>query len=79
VKDFCFPGLSLKPLIQIQNSSIKDHDKLLLFLSGLDLVNQVDSLALELLGDWIIGSLGNEYIQEEAANIVRVIIAGEIS
>ncbi|XP_011498026.1 PREDICTED: DNA polymerase delta subunit 2-like isoform X2 [Ceratosolen solmsi marchali] len=51
VKDFCFPGPSLKPLTQLPSTSTNDHD-------------------------WIIGFLGNESIQEEAANIVRVIIAG---
>ena len=78
MEDFCFPGPYLKPSTQTTSSSAKDHGKQLLFLSGLDFVNQANTLALELLSDWITGLVGNDFIQEEAASIVRVIIAGKI-
>ena len=78
MEEICFPGPFLKPLINTPTNCVKDHGKFLLFLSGLDFVNQADSLALELLSDWITGLAGNESIQKEAANIVRVIVAGNI-
>lgn len=74
----CYPGLYLKPLNQTPSSCAKDHGKFILFISGLDFVNQPDSIPLDLLGEWITGSLGEEFVQQEAASVVRVIIAGKI-
>lgn len=79
VEDFCFPGPYLKPLTETPSCCAKDHNKFLLLLSGLDFVAQVNSLELELLSDWITGLLGDESVQEEAANIVRIIIAGKVN
>ncbi|KAJ8682761.1 hypothetical protein QAD02_018553 [Eretmocerus hayati] len=76
VEDFYFPGPSLSPLTESPSSSAKDHGKLVLFLSGLDFVNQQNDLALELLNDWITGLVGSEETQEESAGIVNVVIAG---
>ncbi|XP_058791528.1 DNA polymerase delta subunit 2-like [Phymastichus coffea] len=76
VDDFCFPGLHLKPLTQTPSSCAKDHGKFLLFISGLDFINQGACLAQQLLSDWINGFVGDESFQEKAASIVRVIIAG---
>lgn len=67
----------MKALTETPSSSAKDHGKFVLFLSGLDFVNCADTLALELLSDWITGSVGDEATQEEAASVVHVIIAGK--
>lgn len=75
--DFCFPGPYLKPLTQPTSSCAKDHGKFILFLSGIDLVNILSSISLELLSDWITGLVGNEDSQNEAASVVQVVIAGE--
>ncbi|XP_001607856.1 DNA polymerase delta small subunit isoform X1 [Nasonia vitripennis] len=76
VEDVCYPGPYLRSLNQTPSSCAKDHDKFILFLSGLDFVNEADSIPMDLLIEWITGSLGEEFVQEEAAKIVRVIIAG---
>ena len=79
VEELCFPGPYLIPLFETPCSSAKDHGQLLLFLSGLDFANQAECMALHLLNEWVTGMLGNHFIQEEAANIVRIIIAGIFS
>jgi len=47
-----------------------------LFLSGLDLANTSTKLSLSLLTEWICGMAGQETAQEDATDIIRVIIAG---
>ncbi|KAL7289107.1 hypothetical protein TKK_0017055 [Trichogramma kaykai] len=76
VDDFCFPGLYLSPLLTTPSSSTNNYGKYILFLSGLDFVNLADCMALQLFKEWVCGMLGNETIQQEAAGIVRIIIAG---
>lgn len=49
---------------------------MILLVSGLSLVNNINSFGLTLLSEWIIGMAGNSCVQEEAAHIVHVIIAG---
>lgn len=48
----------------------------LVFLSGLDLANTSKNISLSLLTEWICGMAGEIEAQENATDIVRVIIAG---
>ncbi|XP_029663497.1 DNA polymerase delta small subunit-like [Formica exsecta] len=71
IKEWCFPGCVPKSSLAQPKSKGK-----LLFLSGLDLANNSEDLSLSLLTDWICGMAGNEIVQENAACVVQIIIAG---
>lgn len=57
------------------NSLVEDGK--ILFVSGLDLVNNEEDLCLDLLSEWITGMAGRIDAQKEEAVIARVIITGE--
>ncbi|XP_033333452.2 DNA polymerase delta subunit 2 isoform X1 [Megalopta genalis] len=73
VIDWCYPGYtsnlakSIKPLEQLGK---------ILIISGLDLVNNTQSLNLNLFSEWVTGMIGSSVIQTEVASIVCIIIAG---
>ncbi|XP_072760075.1 DNA polymerase delta subunit 2 [Anoplolepis gracilipes] len=71
IKDWCFPGCVPKSSLAQPKSKGK-----LLFLSGLDLANNSNSLSLNLLSEWICGMVGDSAVQENAASVVQIIIAG---
>ncbi|KAF7400815.1 hypothetical protein HZH66_005999 [Vespula vulgaris] len=73
VEDWCFPGYSSAPSTSC--ISIK-KSKMILLVSGLSLVNNINSFGLTLLSEWIVGMAGNSCVQKEAAHIAHVIIAG---
>lgn len=69
--DWCFPGCPPKSV----GSRSSSRGKLVL-VSTLDLVKHGDSLATNLLAEWISGMAGNREVQAEQASVVRVIITG---
>ncbi|KYN39897.1 DNA polymerase delta small subunit [Trachymyrmex septentrionalis] len=71
IKEWCFPGCVPRSLPAQPKSKGK-----LVFLSGLDLANTSTNLSLNLLTEWICGMAGEAVVQEDATDIVRVIIAG---
>jgi len=72
VSDHCFLGLSE----QVPPPKM-DTDKYIAVVSGFELGSGTeDGLAQQLLVDWLTGQLGDVGQQEDAARIVRVIIAG---
>ncbi|XP_035722781.1 DNA polymerase delta subunit 2-like isoform X3 [Vespa mandarinia] len=73
VEDWCFPGCCSAPSTSC--ISIRKN-KMILLVSGLSLVNDINSFGLTLLSEWIIGMAGNSCVQKEAAHIAHVIIAG---
>ncbi|KAK0082614.1 hypothetical protein PV325_010117 [Microctonus aethiopoides] len=73
VEDYCFPGICPKAS---SPTSISNEKKQLLLLSGLDLANDTNSIAHELLVEFINGMIGNNNTQKLAATITQVIIAG---
>ncbi|KAK0095421.1 hypothetical protein PV326_008410 [Microctonus aethiopoides] len=73
VEDYCFPGICPKAS---SPTSISNEKKQLLLLSGLDLANDTNSIAHELLVEFISGMIGNNNTQKLAATITQVIIAG---
>ncbi|XP_029032509.2 DNA polymerase delta subunit 2-like isoform X4 [Osmia bicornis bicornis] len=75
VIDWCLPGCCPKPSTCNQLPSRKGK---ILIMSGLDLVNNTESLSLSLLSEWITGMIGCKGNQEEVASIVCIIIAGNI-
>lgn len=66
-------------MLRVPSSCAKDHGKTVLFISGLDFVNQPDNLAFELLSDWLTGLLGDEDDQRRAASVVEIVIAGNFN
>ncbi|XP_078033799.1 DNA polymerase delta subunit 2 [Augochlora pura] len=71
VKDWCFPGCAPKKNIMKHPSNGK-----LVLVSGLNLSQSHDSLAISLFVDWLSGMAGNMKTQKDGTSIVRLIIAG---
>lgn len=72
--DWCFPGHHPKvprPKDSYSNGNI-------LLLSGLDFLNNVNLMSLNLLTEWIIGMAGNLEEQKFNSKLLAVIIAGMI-
>ncbi|XP_034937451.1 DNA polymerase delta subunit 2-like [Chelonus insularis] len=72
VEDYCMPGMIVKPSVSF---SSKMEGKIL-FLSGLNLASNPNSMHYELLIEWITGMAGNSETQQDVASIALVIIAG---
>ncbi|XP_008546832.1 DNA polymerase delta subunit 2 [Microplitis demolitor] len=70
IDDWCFPGCPPR-----QQLGAPVTGKLLL-VSGLDLANDTNNLARDLLLEWISGMAGSSEAQEEAASIINLVIAG---
>ncbi|GMH40842.1 hypothetical protein BSKO_08746 [Bryopsis sp. KO-2023] len=70
VTDVCFPGSGPQPSIHPQ------EDKYIAFVSGLGVGSNQPPLALELLGEFLSGSVGNDTDREMVQKIVRVVVAG---
>lgn len=73
MEDWCFPGCVPRTVLPAAGPTTGK----LLFLSGLDLADEAETMALNLLVEWIDGMVGDSAIQKEEASIVRVIIAGD--
>lgn len=72
VEEYVFVGCSE----QIERPIFTD-DRLVVFISGIDMANQTDSLmALQLFIDWVIGLSANKDELDEVSKICRVIIVG---
>ncbi|XP_043795850.1 DNA polymerase delta subunit 2-like [Apis laboriosa] len=74
VTDWCFPGCC--PKLSIFNSQPLEKLGKILIISGLDLANNLQSLSINLLFEWITGMIGCEEVHKEVASIVCIIIAG---
>lgn len=74
VTDWCFPGCCSK--LPIFNSQQLEKQGKILIISGLDLANNLQSLSINLLFEWITGMIGCEEVHKEVASIVCIIIAG---
>lgn len=73
VEDCCWAGCDTVSCYTV-NPSLSQ--KLIVFVSGLDLANNASLLHVQLLVDWLNGWLGDPQDQEFAAKIIRVIITG---
>lgn len=72
VEDICYASVSE----QIERPVLKDN-RYVMLVSGIGLAKNADVMfPMQLLVDYITGQLGEEWEQEQASNIVRLIIAG---
>ncbi|XP_066590364.1 DNA polymerase delta subunit 2-like [Prorops nasuta] len=71
VEDWCFPGCIPKPIASTTSTKGK-----LIIVSGLNLSETAETLAVSVFSELLCGLAGNATVQEEEASVVRVIFAG---